>query len=164
MKKLIVVRHAKASLGEPGIRDFQRPLSERGVNDSALMAHHLLDKKIIPECIVSSPALRAYTTAKQFAKTLSVKDSNFNTERDIYEASCDALLDTVWGLDDAYDQIMLVGHNPGLSDLIRCLVTGHGNELSTCEISVIQFACDQWHQVDLHSGSVFFSASPKMAV
>lgn len=161
MKQLIVVRHAKASLGEPGVGDFQRPLSERGVNNSVLMAQHLLDEKVIPQHIVSSPALRAHTTAKQFAKTLSIKDANFATEKSIYEASCDTLLDVVWGLDDGCDKVMLVGHNPGLSDLIRCLVSENSNELSTCEISAIQFDCDQWHQVDLRSGSLFFAASPR---
>ncbi len=161
MKQLMVVRHAKAGWGDPSLADFQRPLNERGISDSLVMAQHLLDKSIVPHYIVSSPALRALTTAKQFAKTLGIKTAGFATDKCIYEANSDTLLDIVWGLDDRHDKIMLVGHNPGLSDMVRLLVAQNVDELSTCEVIAIQFDCDQWQKIDLRSGTTFFNVTPQ---
>lgn len=161
MKQLIVVRHAKAGWGDLSLGDFQRPLNERGVSDSSVVAQHLLDQAIIPQYIVSSPALRALTTAKQFAKTLNINAADFVTDKRIYEASCDTLLDVIWGLDEHYDKIMIVGHNPGLSDMIRSLVSQNIDELSTCEVTAIQFDREQWQHVDLRSGTTYFSAAPQ---
>ncbi|MBL1294275.1 MAG: histidine phosphatase family protein [Thiotrichales bacterium] len=161
MKQLMIVRHAKAGWGDPGLADFQRPLNKRGVSDSLVMAQHLLDKSIVPQYIVSSPALRALTTAKQFAKTLGIKTADFATDKCIYEANSNTLLDVVWGLDDRHDKIMLVGHNPGLFDMVRSLVAQNIDELSTCEVIAIQFDCDQWHKIDSRSGATFFNAAPQ---
>jgi len=161
MKQLTIVRHAKAGWGDATLSDFQRPLNERGLKDSVTMAQRLLAQGLVPQCLVTSPALRALTTAQQFAETLSLASSAFTTDKNIYEASNDRLHDVVWGLDDRYDDIMLVGHNPGLSDLVRSLVSAGIDELSTCEIIVVQFDCEQWHEIGPGSGRISFNDLPR---
>jgi len=161
MKNLTIVRHAKSSWASATLDDFQRPLNERGLRDSVTMAKRLLAHHLLPQHIVSSPALRAITTAQRLADILGLSASAISTDSTIYEASNDTLHDVVWGLSDEYDDIMLVGHNPGLSDLLRSLSAGMVDELVTCAVVRLQFDCDAWHNIDLHAGKVQFSDYPK---
>ncbi len=160
MKHLTLVRHAKAASGSPGQDDFQRPLNERGLRDSVTMAQRLLAHDLAPQHIVSSPALRAVTTAQIFADTLGMPSSSLTTDRTIYEASSAALYDVVWGVSDDYRSIMLVGHNPGLSDLLCLLSAQTFADLATCAVVILQFDCQGWHQVDPYTARVRLNDFP----
>ncbi len=161
VKSLTVVRHAKAGWGKQTQNDFQRPLNERGLHDSAEMAQRLFAQGLVPQQIVASPALRAITTARRFADTFGLEPTLLTTDHSIYEASSDNLHDVVWGLSDDYNDIMLVGHNPGLSDLVRSLASQMIDELATCEVVILQFDCEVWHTIDLHSGRLSFNDAPR---
>jgi phosphohistidine phosphatase len=111
MKKLLLVRHAKA--GSHDMKDFDRPLTDKGLHDAALIADKLKKAELIPEYIVTSPALRTKTTADILAKILAIKNTHDNGH--IYEANTHNLLKTINHLPDEYSFIALVGHNPGLA-------------------------------------------------
>src|SRR5262245_41970890 len=95
MLTLYLTRHAKSSKDDPLLRDFDRPLNERGASDAAMMAKAFADRREQVDRLVTSPALRALTTAKAFAKALGVKPEELGLERDIYEADVSTLLQVV---------------------------------------------------------------------
>ena len=78
MKQLLIVRHAKSDWGNAGISDFNRPLNERGIINASLMGKRLKVKGILPNALISSPALRAITTAKLITYELGFSYENIN--------------------------------------------------------------------------------------
>jgi phosphohistidine phosphatase len=95
MKKLTLIRHAKSSWIDYGLRDHDRPLAERGIRDAPFMAQLLASRAWLPDALVSSTALRARTTAGYFAAALGWEPAAIQLEKRIYEASVPAVLDFI---------------------------------------------------------------------
>lgn len=145
MKRLFIIRHAKSDWTNPDLDDFDRPLNERGKKDLPFMAKRVAKKEICPDLIISSPAFRARKTAKGFAKEIGYCEKIMYNEY-LYEASLKTILDVLNFIDDEYDDIFLVGHNPGLNLLAFYLIDFNEN-LPTCGILEIVFKCDSWREV-----------------
>lgn len=141
MKALTLIRHAMSSQDFPLLGDFQRPLNPRGRRDVPVLAQRLAGIITGPVAIVSSPATRALTTAQGFAEAFGLDDTGIRLEPAIYEASPGTLLALVNGLDDAHGQVLLFGHNPGLTDLARVLADGPlpFTEMPPCGCAVFRF-------------------------
>ncbi len=154
----MLVRHAKSGWDNPALTDFERPLSSRGENDAPEMAKRLMKKGLIPQYIVSSPAVRAKTTAGIFADKFKLAGPHYNTA--IYEATHTTLLSVVNLLSDEYDFIALFGHNPGLSQLVYYL-TGNLFDMPTCGVVIIDFDLDSWQLVSGDTGVIKYSDYPK---
>ena len=86
MKTLILVRHAKSDWNEPGLSDIERPLNERGKKDAPMMAKRLRKKGLKIDAFLSSPAKRAFRTARFFAEEFDVKKDNIQVEKVLYGA------------------------------------------------------------------------------
>ncbi|MBB6128865.1 SixA phosphatase family protein [Mucilaginibacter lappiensis] len=157
MKKLILIRHAKAT-HESGYADFDRPLKQSGMQDALMMAEVLKDRSIVPEIVVTSPALRTLTTAQIFTEHLQLQPSQTNIK--IYEASESALVNVVNNLPNEYGYIGLVGHNPGISQLLHYL-TGQLRDVPTCAMALISFDNDDWRSIGNEDGHLSFYDSPK---
>src|SRR5688500_11253691 len=112
MKTLLLLRHGKSSWDDPALGDFDRPLNERGVNDSKLIGKYAVRKRVKADLVLSSPATRAKDTARLFVAAAALKKAPAYDER-IYESSVRRLLQVISGLDDSNKTIVLVGHNPG---------------------------------------------------
>ncbi|WP_199140758.1 SixA phosphatase family protein [Pedobacter sp. ASV12] len=160
-KQLLLIRHAKSDWGNAGLRDFDRPLNGRGKSSAPEMAERLVKQQIVPELIVSSPALRAITTAQYFATAWHIPLENIELEPAIYEASVKSLLKVINQLDDQYDQIALFGHNPGLTDLANYLCNGHIVNMPTASVIRIQFPFDSWKMISSNTGNVLLFDYPK---
>jgi phosphohistidine phosphatase len=158
MKRLMIVRHAKSDWGDPDLSDFDRPLNSRGKQAAPEMAERLLKKSIIPQYLLSSPALRAKTTAGIFAHTLSLAGPAFNSS--IYDASYTTLLKIVNGLPDAYQFVALFGHNPGMSDLLDKL-SGENYDMPTCAVAIMDFELDEWKMISTGTGVLVYYDYPK---
>ncbi len=158
MKKLMLVRHAKSDWDNILLSDFDRTLNPRGVQSAPEMAKRLLKKDIIPQYILSSPAVRAKTTAKIFAETLKLAEPAYN--QSIYEASYSTLRTIINGLPDAYNFVALFGHNPGLSQLLYNL-TGEVYDMPTCSVAIISFEFDSWEMVTKDTGTLAYYDYPK---
>lgn len=157
MKKLLLIRHAKAT-HESGYVDFERPLKPSGRKDAELMASLVKQHDIVPQMIVSSPALRTQTTADIFTKSLSLtKPLNDNR---IYEASENTWIKVINDLPNEYEFIGIVGHNPGISQALYNL-TGQIRELPTCAVALITFDNDDWQSITGDDGHLSFFDSPK---
>ncbi|MBL7943848.1 MAG: histidine phosphatase family protein [Flavobacteriales bacterium] len=146
MKTLLLVRHAKSSHDHPGLSDFDRPLNERGKRDAPLMADRTAALVTGVSLLVSSPALRALTTARAFHKAWGNAATLVENNR-IYEADPDTLLSIVQALDDRHDQVALFGHNPGFSQLASYLCSQQ-IEMVTCCVVHIALETDTWKAAD----------------
>ncbi len=156
MKQLLLIRHAKAT-HESGYVDFERPLKYSGLQDAAIIAGRLQEYSVIPQLLIASPALRTLSTANVFAEHLSLSPPE--TDKRIYEADLDALVDIVNELPDSHNFIALVGHNPGFSQLVYHL-TSDVIEMETCGVALIAFETNKWSAVGKFSGSVAYYTSP----
>lgn len=161
MRVLTLVRHAKASREDPTLDDFHRPLDERGLRDAPLMAQRLARSGGLPDRLVSSPALRALTTARLFADALGIPQQAILLQPDIYEASADQLLQVVRGLDEAALSVALFGHNPGLSDFCQALGRGGIGELPTCAVVRFELDVPRWSEVRPGCGRLLGYSFPK---
>ncbi|MFD2145935.1 SixA phosphatase family protein [Mucilaginibacter antarcticus] len=118
MKKLLLIRHAQAT-HETGLVDFERPLKPSGLQDAAVMAGRIKEKGLVPQTLISSPALRTISTANVFSQHLDIAPAQ--EKASIYDASQDQLLDIISMLNDDQDFIGLVGHNPGIGQVLYSL-------------------------------------------
>ena len=157
MKKLLLIRHAKAT-HETGYVDFERPLQERGLQDAAIMAARLKEKNLIPQILVASPALRTLSTANVFSQHLAVPQPQ--TNKDIYEATTLSLVKVINALPNEYDFIALVGHNPGMSDVLYYL-TRQLQDVPTCAMMLIEFDTDSWMEIIEDAGKLVYYDYPK---
>lgn len=161
MKQILLVRHAKSDWADINLADVDRPLNNRGHKAAPEMAERLLKKHIIPQHIVSSPALRAYTTSKYFAKTFGIDKSEIQLQPDIYEASPDTLLRVINQQDNKFDFIALFGHNPGITTLAVGLCGCHIFNMPTCGMILIEFPFDDWKLISYGTGDQKLYDYPK---
>lgn len=157
MKKLLLIRHAKAT-HQTGFIDFERPLQESGLQDAAVMAARLKEKGFVPQLLVASPALRTLSTANVFSEHLSIPQPH--TNKSIYEATTIELLKVINAFPDEHNFIALVGHNPGISDLFYYL-TGQIQDVPTCAMMLIEFKSDTWAAITGDTGKLLYYDYPK---
>lgn len=144
MKTLTLVRHAKSSWKDTSLSDRDRPLNKRGKRDAPAMGRRIAEAGIRPSLIVSSPALRAWTTAKAIAKAINYPVEFLQREKALYLASVDEILDVIVAQDSKFNSLMVVGHNPGFTSFANYLVPGLTNNLPTAGVVCVQFEQDDW--------------------
>lgn len=144
MKTLTILRHAKSSWNKPGLRDFDRPLNGRGKRDAPDMGDRMKEAGIRPSLIMSSPAVRAWSTAKLVAAEIGYPIEFLQREPDLYHASAEQLLDVIAKQDEGFNNLVLVGHNPGLTDLANKLVPGLTGNLPTAGFVSLLIDNDTW--------------------
>lgn len=150
MKTLTLLRHAKSSWKDTRKSDLERPLNGRGERDAPVMGARITEAGIRPSLIMSSPATRAWKTAKIVARTISYPVEFLHREQELYLADTDRLLDLLAQQDDAFNSILIVGHNPGLTDLANYLQPDITDNLPTCGIAAFNVETNDW---DLRSGA-----------
>lgn len=157
MKTLILVRHAKSDKSDPALNDFDRSLNRRGSRDALAMAERFMDLGLRIDALISSPAVRAFSTAEAFAQKLFLP---IQAEQRIYEAGVSELLAVVRGLDDPLSTVMLVGHNPGLSEFLRYLTDENFSDLPTTSIVVVDIPVKAWRHTFSGRGVLKSRLSP----
>lgn len=160
-KQLLLVRHAKSDWENTKLTDFDRPLNSRGEKNAPEMARRLLKKGLIPQQIVSSPALRALTTARYFAQELGLQKSEIIKEPEIYEALTSTLMDVINNLGNESSFTALFGHNPGITSVVSNLSNRDLNNVPTCGMVLIEFPFDDWAMVSAGTGELIFYDYPK---
>jgi phosphohistidine phosphatase len=162
MKRLTLVRHAKSSWAAPASPDRERVLADRGERDARKMGRRLVARKARPSLIVSSPAIRAHATAKSIASALSYPLEFLQLEDPLYLAAPDEIMDVVRNQRDDFSDLMLVGHNPGLTDLVnRLLPDMQLDNLPTAGIVAIESDAPSWAAFTDHPIRLAFYDYPK---
>ena len=162
MKTLYLLRHAKSSWKDASLEDFDRPLNKRGLKNAPLMGKVIKKRGLSFDRIVSSPALRAITTANLIAGKLDYPEQDIRQLKNLYGASVDELLECVQGLNNKDTRIALVAHNPGLTDFCNYLSGEAIDNLPTCAVAVIEFDLDDWQAVYRDSGRLALYEYPRM--
>jgi phosphohistidine phosphatase len=162
MKKLLIIRHAKSSWKDPYLEDHERPLSPRGSKDMPKMAHRLKSKSIFPDLIYASDAVRAEATALLLVQHLALPMTSITLTRDLFHASSNTILAKIHSCPDTYGSLAIIGHNPGLNELIWSLGENIDN-LPTAGIFGITFNTDKWKTVSSKNSKFWFFDYPKKA-
>jgi phosphohistidine phosphatase len=164
MKLLTVVRHGKAESPLRYDDDFDRPLMKRGREDTPVVAQVLARLRTPPNYILSSPAVRADQTAELLAKELDLQDHLYR-DRGIYEASGQALLELLRQAPESAEHVLLVGHNPGLEDLVAGLCTSGAGRLNlrlpTAALAYQLLNIRQWQQMQWGCGQLQLLVMPR---
>jgi phosphohistidine phosphatase len=148
MKTLTLVRHAKSSWKDTSLADRDRPLNKRGERDAPEMGRRIAAAGIRPSLIVSSPAVRAWTTARIIADEIGYPREFLQRDKRLYLASVNAILDVIVAQDNGFNSLMIVGHNPGFTDFANYLVPGLTNNIPTAGVVSVQLDIDDWSLYD----------------
>ncbi len=117
MQELLILRHGKS--GWPaGVADFDRPLKKRGEDAATRIGIWLRDHKLVPELVLSSPAARAIATAKLTCDAMGLERDCICEDKSLYLAGLETLLKIVRAVPPSINRAMIVGHNPGLEELL----------------------------------------------
>jgi len=127
-RELLILRHAKSDWNAGSLGDFERPLAKRGKRDAPRMGEWLYREGLVPDLVVSSPAERAKQTALKVCESMDFKKKKIHWDKDIYDADVPALLKVLSRCPAKVTTILLIGHNPGLEELLRFLA---GDEVET---------------------------------
>jgi phosphohistidine phosphatase len=161
MKRLFLVRHARAVWLSEGRDDFNRPLSPRGEKSAVRMGKALKGKKVHPGLIISSPAARALRTAEIVAAEIDYPGHRIVIDPRIYSGEGDHVLDIILNLDDAFQSAMLFGHNPAMTEVSNYLTDYGVENMHTCGIMCMDFEIDSWKKAAKGKGAYVFYDYPK---
>jgi len=146
MKTLYIMRHAQKDESKIYTHDYDVELTAHGFEEAQSVALKLKDKDIIPDLIVSSPAVRARETAQVVSEILEYDKSIMYNEV-IYQAFLNEIVESITYTFDTVDSLLIIGHNPSLSALSLSL-GGEKEQLQTANIVKIEFDCNSWTEID----------------
>ena len=144
MKRIYIVRHGKSDWENLELNDIERPLKSRGEENSHEMSVHMKELGWIPDLILSSPAVRAFETARIFADNLGVNGAGFKVDEKLYLPDFSVLLRTLLYLSDDIGSVMIVGHEPSLTYLINHFLTKPMDRVVTASMTMIDLKIDEW--------------------
>ena len=163
MKTLFLVRHAKSDWGDEDLSDIDRPLNKRGYRDAHFMSNLMKERYLIPDLIITSPAIRAISTALIFGRNLKLNYSNLIINPNLYGTSMQHYKDCIAKTDDQHKNVMLFGHNSIISELANSLAKPFTENIATCGIVGIRPAenCNEWKCFIDTAGELLFYDFPK---
>ena len=159
MKTLLLLRHAKSSWEDPTLQDFERPLNGRGREAAKRIGRYIKKRRLCPDLVLSSPARRAKETVKLVLNAAGMKVDVRYDER-IYEAEPLQLVEVVSQAPADKSLVLLVGHNPGMEELLQ-LLTGHSERMPTAALAKIKFHIQEWNMLVTAQGSLEGLVKPK---
>jgi len=150
MKTVYFVRHAKSSWDDPGLMDIERPLNKRGLRDAPFMAKMMKGREVNPDQLISSPANRAYTTAKYFADEFQIPEKAIDVRKEIYHAYPEEVLNIVRNLNKDMNTVFLFGHNPCFTSLANQFSKDYVPNVPTSGIVRVNANVDDWAEFEKH--------------
>ena len=161
MKRLVVVRHSKSSWKNPDLSDFDRPLNKRGNYDLPLMAKLLAKNYPKPDLIISSAALRAQVTSSQLCSAFQLQTTQLVCDKSLYHAGVSEMMTLIRKQDQKTSLLYIVGHNPGLSELINTLGEDYLENLPTTGAYGLNLNIQHWKELSESCATKWFYEYPK---
>ncbi|SFG00070.1 phosphohistidine phosphatase [Novosphingobium sp. CF614] len=169
MKTLGIFRHAKSDWNDARLRDFDRPLNKRGRKGAAVMGKHIRDHAVGWKRVLASPAVRVTQTI-ELAGEAAGETPPITWDRRIYLANSATLMDVLREQEGDPPSIILVGHNPGLEDLIFDLVPDDGSsplrdivedKFPTAAYAVLELDIERWADLEEGCGHLLHLTRPR---
>ncbi len=163
MKTIVLIRHSKAEDITRGQKDIERKLRKRGLHDSALIANRLKGENVVPDMIISSPAVRAIETAESIANVYGFDAGKIVKEEFIYKGyTSGEFVSYINTLPDSVGTVFAIGHNPELGMLAINLTNNSIFYFPTTATVVVDFECDKWVEVESREGKARTFLYPKL--
>jgi phosphohistidine phosphatase len=167
LKRLTLLRHAKSDWGEPGLHDFDRPLNGRGLKAARRMGRELEHRGARFDLVVASPAARVRETIDGLTEELKL-NVEIRFEPRMYGATTEVLLSIVRDLPETAERPLLIGHNPGLQQLVLDLTSRDDKQrdrvalkFPTAGIAAIDLPADRWAKIEPGTGTIAELILPK---
>jgi phosphohistidine phosphatase len=154
------MRHAKSALGQNGVPDTERPLTEKGKKRTKKVIDCLLRENIQIDYLITSPAIRAYDTATILAHALRYPKDEIKVDTQLYFSDGHGLMYQFYDLPDRFNKIMIIGHNPALSDFVNRFLSDPIDHLPTSGIVSITYFTDKWDRIPQADFLVNFTIFP----
>jgi phosphohistidine phosphatase len=161
MKELYFIRHAKSDWSELGQKDFERGLNKRGKRNIIRMGNILNEMKIKPDLIISSSAKRAKKTAKGLADEIGYENKIVYLD-ELYLCEPQQWIETIQGIDEKYESVFIVGHNPEITELTNMLIDDYIDNVPTLGIVCFEVKAKKWKRFERQSAFFEFFIYPKM--
>jgi phosphohistidine phosphatase len=158
MKKIYLIRHAKSGWDNTELKDIERPLNERGYASANEMSQQL---KLTPDLIITSPAIRAISTALIFARNLDYDFNSIVIKKELYETTVKEYLSVLHSIDNQFKTMLLFAHNPTISHFAESLTKSIPKEMPTCAIAGISFDAKNWKDLKNKTGELFLFDYPE---
>jgi len=159
--QLTLLRHAKSAWDDPSLKDRDRPLNKRGERDAPLMGQRLRARSARPTLMLTSPAVRARRTAQIVARELGYPAEFLQREEDLYLASADQIITVLGRQESSFRDVVVCGHNPGLTDLANRLTGAGVDNIPTTGIVVIGLELGRWADLDGAEGELLLFDYPR---
>ncbi len=161
MKTVYLIRHAKSSWEDMQLSDVERPLNKRGFRDAPFMAKVFQAKEKTPNLLISSPAVRAHTTAQYFADVYGIPHSNISIENKMYLGDEENTINIIQALDNDMDTVCIFGHNPNFTHLANIFSKNYIPNVPTCAIVKIEADINEWSAWNTDTASMTQFHYPK---
>lgn len=161
MKRVLIVRHAK-SVSYDYDDDFNRDLTERGIEDADKISKQLKKLGIAPDLVIASPAVRTMHTARIFCKNLGYDHESIRQESSFYGGvTTQRFVDMLQQLPEDIQTVFIFGHNPTVYQLVYNLVKHFTSDMPTCSTVALSFTVEKWTEIEARKGNVAFQLTPK---
>ncbi len=156
------MRHAKSSWSEGSLKDFDRPLNDRGMKDAPRMGRYLKELDIVPDQFICSPALRAKQTVLKVSEELGIENDKITWDEDLYFRGSISYIHALKRVNDQSSVVLIAGHYPMVSDVVSTLI---GRELtehfSTASIACVEVNLESWDELDEGMCELKWMVKPK---
>lgn len=149
MKTLLLLRHAKSSWKDSELEDHDRPLNKRGKRTAPSMGALLQDESLVPDLILCSSAVRTHDTAVLVAEACNY-DGKIEQTRKLYLAEPQAYVKVLRQVDEEYERVLVVGHNPGVEAVLQAL-THEAVTMPTAALAYIELPLERWSDLDMNT-------------
>jgi phosphohistidine phosphatase len=162
MKTVYIVRHAKSSWEFPQLEDHERPVIPKGIRRTERVIEFLRERNIKVDLLYASHAVRSAETARMLAPAVGVEPDQIITEPEIYHGGTSALTPLIYGLPDGADSVMIVGHNPAVTDFANEYTHEYLDWLPTSAVVALRFDTNDWSKIDEAKVTTDFIITPSM--
>lgn len=162
MKTVYIVRHAKSSWDYPQLEDHERPIIPKGLKRTKRIIEYLRENNVKVDVLCASHAVRSLETARMLAPVVGVAVGDVVIEPQIYHGGTNALSHLIYSLPDDLNSVMIVGHNPAVTDFANEYTDEYIDWLTTSAMVALRFDCEEWHNIDQAKVITDFIITPSM--
>jgi phosphohistidine phosphatase len=161
-RTLTLIRHAKAEQGSKDTRDIDRPLKQKGEKQATRLGTWLKEQHFDPDMLWSSPAARTHMSARIILDCSNAPLSILNVRKKLYLADAKEMLKMIRDTPDEVRHLAIVGHNPGIADLIQILTSLKEAYIPTGTACCIDFNIPTWDKIKAGEGVIRYLVTPTM--